>query len=38
VPNHLRHTANRVRGSSRRTAALQQHHTSHKHVVGQQPL
>ena len=31
-PNHLRQTANRVRGSSRRTAALQQH----KHVVGQQ--
>ena len=27
-PNHLRQTANRVRGSSRRTAALQQHHTS----------
>ena len=33
--NHLRQTANRVRGSSRRTAALQQ---LYKHVVGQQPL
>ena len=27
-PNHLRQTANQVWGSSRRTAALQQHHTS----------